>query len=124
MARALHYARLEKKRVCFLSFVNSESSVFNDTTRKFCYRENIKFFYRHDLPWMKNIHSHGDVSMKVLQGVSMLEKEYDCLFIDEYPALVTIIVYSSMNPALVTHRTKKLYHIIQIFRRRKKKNLM
>ena len=119
MARALH-ARLEGKRVCFLSFAGSDSSVFNDSTRKqLSDKENITFFDCNDLPWIPRI-IETKVRHEVLQGVSMLEKEYDCLFIDEYPREVTI-VYSSMYPALVTHRPKKLYHIIEIFFRKNRK---
>ena len=74
---------------------------------------NITFFGHNDLPWIGNIYSmlYKDTTRdrererrEVLQGFSMLEKEYDCLFIDEYPGEVTIIVYSSMYPALVNYR--------------------
>ena len=125
MARALH-ARLEGKQVCVLSSILSYSSVFNDATRKqLCDKENITFFDRKDLPWMDgcfgglmfdNETKRDRRRREMLQGFSILEKEYDCLFIDEYPGEVTIIVYSSMYPALVTHHPKKLYYIIQIFR--------
>ena len=99
MARALH-ARLEGKRVCFLSFLKSDffhESVFNVAARKFCNRENLTFFDRNDLPWMRKMDDDmtRNKSWEVLQGISILEKEYDCLFIDEF-CWVTILVYSSM----------------------------
>ena len=104
MARALNDKQKEK-RVCFLSFAGSnsvcgpeENTAFNDATKKFCERENIDFFGREE-SWMKNFHAFNPINKEdgheLRQGIlKLVEKKYDCLYIDEFPQVI-ILIYSS-----------------------------